>query len=205
MDLLPKVGRAPMTGSLLTLCMCPNSDAYHVSNQFRWSVNTPALSTGCSTWSMPDNSPSEISELKSTILSVAGSTGIDPRFILATVMQESKGCVRAPSTFGSVSNPGLMQSHSGSGTCHPSASEFSNPCPNSEIQQMIKDGTEGTSSGAGLQGCLASAGGSGAQQIYRAARIYNSGSIPASGILNEGGVTSTYCSDIANRLLGWTN
>ena len=48
----------------------------------------------------------------------ADATGVDHRFILAVIMQESGGCVRAPTTNYGVRNPGLMQDHNGSGTCN---------------------------------------------------------------------------------------
>jgi hypothetical protein len=201
----------------------------------RWSANTKALEAGCETWGVADNTSSEISELESVIRSVAAVAGIDPRFVLAVVMQESKGCVRVITTNGAVNNPGLMQSHNGPGSCNTQGqvqdpvsdilrvayswgvfrssslrpqirnadSEFFQ-CPESEIRQMVSDGVQGTPSGDGLVQAMSEAGTSGAQQYYRAARIYNSGSI-SDGVLSVGGSISTYCSDIANRLLGWAN
>ncbi|MBE7180289.1 MAG: LysM peptidoglycan-binding domain-containing protein, partial [Terriglobus roseus] len=50
--------------------------------------------------------------------------------------------------------------------------------------------------------CLAQAGASGAAGYYRAARIYNSGSI-TNDDLSSGVATHCYSSDIANRLTGW--
>jgi hypothetical protein len=94
--------------------------------------------------------------MSTVIQSVASSTGIDPRFIFAIILQESNGCVRAPTTNYGVRNPGLMQSHNGAGTCNEAT--VSNPCPSSEITQMIEDGTAGTSSGDGLKQCLAESG-----------------------------------------------
>ena len=61
----------------------------------------------------------------------------------------------------------------------------------------------GTDSGDGLANCLNEAGTSDAQAFYRAARIYNSGSIDSSGDLGAGIATHCYSSDIANRLTGW--
>lgn len=61
----------------------------------------------------------------------------------------------------------------------------------------------GTSSGDGLAGCLNQADANGAAAFYRAARIYNSGSIAPSGNLDAGIATHCYASDIANRLTGW--
>lgn len=171
-----------------------------------WTANLPFISKSCTQFNQPNNSPQESADIKSAILSVAQSTGVDARFILATMMQESKGCVRVWSTANANLNPGLLQSHAGSGTCNTGTStspgQVSNPCPANEITQMIKDGVAGTSAGAGLQQCIAQAGGSTASKFYKAARIYNSGSITASGNLGQGDATHCYASDIANRLTG---
>lgn len=79
----------------------------------------------------------------------------------------------------------------------------STPCPQSEILEMIRDGSSGTASGDGLQQLLVQAGGSDAQTTYRASRLYNSGSIAGDGNLSNGnGATPSYASDIANRLRG---
>lgn len=162
-----------------------------------WSVNQNLIASSCTQFGQANNSPTETANMKAAILSIAQSSGVDSRFILATIMQESKGCVRVPTTFGSVSNPGLMQDHDGPHSCY-----NVNPCPNDQIVGMIADGTTGTSSGEGLLQILNRLSTSGAQKVYQAARIYNSGSIPPSGNLSEGGATSSYASDIADRLGG---
>ncbi len=69
--------------------------------------------------------------------------------------------------------------------------------------QMIQEGTGGTTWGDGLAQCLNSAGTSDVSAFYKAARIYNSGSIDKSGDLGKGIATHCYASDIANRLTGW--
>lgn len=52
------------------------------------------------------------------------------------------------------------------------------PCTESEILQIIKDGTEGTSSRDALEQCLTKTGKSGATMYYwAAARCYNFGSV----------------------------
>lgn len=162
------------------------------------------MKSSCAQWNVPNNSDEEINLIKSSINSVAQSSSLDPRFILAIVMQESNGCVRVPTTSYSVTNPGLMQSHEGTGTCN-DGTNVQNPCPASEILQMIKDGSEGTAAGAGLQQCLAQEGGSGPTAYYKAARCYNSGSVAPSGNLGQGVATHCYVSDITNRLLGWSS
>lgn len=172
-----------------------------------WAANEPTMMSSCSEFDEQNNSQQEISDIKSAIESASSKYGVDSRFILAVVMQESQGCVRVDTTVGSVSNPGLMQSHDGSGTCNSGGpgAPGTIPCPSSQIQQMIDDGTGGTSSGEGLKQALASApSGSGAQAFYEAARIYNSGSIAAGGDLGQGVATHCYSADIANRLTGWT-
>ena len=160
------------------------------------SVNMKA---SCAQWNAANDSPQEISDIKSAIQSVASSSGVDERFILAIMMQESNGCVRVPTTDNGVTNPGLMQSHDGAGTCN-SGSPVS-PCPASEITQMIHDGVEGTSSGDGLKQTMAQCPSSGAQAYYGAAVIYNSGNLPSN--LDDNTATPCYASDIANRLMGW--
>jgi len=168
-----------------------------------FAANNAILKSSCTQWNVPNNSDEEISALSASIQSVASSTGVDARFILAIVMQESNGCVRAPTTNYGVRNPGLMQSHDGSGTCNDAS--VSNPCPSSAITQMVTDGTAGTAAGDGLKQCLSLSGASDVSQYYKAARIYNSGSVDSSKNLGAGIATHCYASDIANRLLGWSS
>ncbi|GIK07548.1 hypothetical protein Aspvir_003214 [Aspergillus viridinutans] len=166
-------------------------------------ANKITLKSSCAQWNVENNSDEEIEHLCSSIQSVASSTGVDARFILAIVMQESNGCVRVPTTDNGVVNPGLMQSHDGPGSCNRGSPLT--PCPASQITQMITDGTAGTAAGDGLKQCLAQAGGTGdVAAYYRAARIYNSGSLAPSKNLGQGIATHCYVSDIANRLTGWT-
>ncbi|KID82902.1 hypothetical protein MGU_09826 [Metarhizium guizhouense ARSEF 977] len=165
-----------------------------------WTINLPFIKTGCNWQKFQPNSEEETAELKSAIQSVGQSGGVDPRFILAIVMQESNGCVRVGSTDNGHANPGLMQSHMGPHSC------FNKPtCSKDEIEGMIKDGTLGTPSGDGLKQVLVQAG-PGEGQFYRAARIYNSGRVAAGGALQLGiGATNCYSTDIANRLSGWND
>jgi len=169
----------------------------------RFNNNHGVLTTGCAQFGVAENSEAELSEISSAILKVSSESGIDPRFIFSIVMQESNGCVRAPTTNYGVRNPGLMQSHNGAGTCNDGSVQ--NPCPQSEITQMITDGTSGTSSGWGLVDCIAHSGASDVSKYYIAARIYNSGSVAPGGNLGQGGATHCYVSDIANRLVGWAS
>ncbi|WPH00662.1 Hypothetical protein R9X50_00349200 [Acrodontium crateriforme] len=100
----------------------------------------------------------------------------------------------------------LMQDHNGSGTCNDNG-HVQNPCPSSEIHQMIQDGVAGTSRGDGLKQTIQEAKNhptTGAQNFYAAARIYNSGSATYSNLDDGRGSTPCYASDVANRLIGWT-
>lgn len=150
-----------------------------------------------------DNSAAEIASIDSAIRQVAQESGVDNRAILAVVMQESKGCVRVPTTDNGVKNPGLMQSHNGQGSC-----AGVNPCPASQILQMIRDGVTGTPFGPGIQGTIQQAktltGDSGARAVYTGARIYNSGSATVTNLDDGRGSTVCYAADVANRLTGWT-
>lgn len=165
-----------------------------------WAANLDTvISVSCTQFGQANNSPQESDDLKSAIQSVASSSGVDARFILAITLQESNGCVRAPTTNYGVTNPGLMQSHDGSHSC-----ADVNPCPADEITGMIQDGTQGTSSGPGLQQLIAQTGASDVSKFYKASVLYNSGSIPANGLLQDGTATACYATDVANRLIGWS-
>lgn len=149
-----------------------------------------------------DDSGPEVGAIYNALQQVAMETEVDHRFILAVVMQESGGCVRAPTTNYGVRNPGLMQDHDGTATCNDNG-DVQNPCPTSTITQMIRDGSAGTASGDGLAQCINESGASDVSAFYKAARIYNAGSLASNGDLGAPGATRCYSSDIANRLTGW--
>jgi hypothetical protein len=122
-------------------------------------------------------------------------------------MEESRGCVRVHTTSLAVSNPGLMQSYQGLGSCAGTAASPLplNPCPYTQIQQMIHDGTASNAAGVNLQDLLVrhtegyqsvDVGADETAKFYRAARMYNSGpfSISASGELSIGGANAWYVS-----------
>ncbi|KAL8832255.1 MAG: hypothetical protein Q9191_000387 [Dirinaria sp. TL-2023a] len=173
-----------------------------------WKASSEYMKTSCSQFNVPNDSEEEISHIKSAIAAVARASKVDHRFILAIIMQESKGCVRVHTTRYSHANPGLMQSHEGEGTCNDDKTKkVSNPCPQKTIEKMVSEGTAGTASGSGLAKLLNKAGGHNAQTYYRAARLYNSGddALQQSGSkdLEKGIATHCYASDVANRLTGW--
>lgn len=194
-------GPACETCKLFTPCPCRSL----LTQLHRFSYNLPLIERGCSPFGVANPSEAEIHDVYSAIETVAAETGVDSRFILAIALQESNACVRAPTTNYGVRNPGIMQDHNGAATCN-EGGRVLNPCPATTIYQMIKDGVAGTAHGDGLKQTLHKAqsrNSQGAGTFYIAARIYNSGSVHASGALEAGGSTHCYASDIANRLVGW--
>lgn len=169
-----------------------------------WNANLPLMQQSCgwNGWGA-DNSADEINNIRDDISDASSSQGVDNRFVLAIMMQESKGCVRVPTTANGVTNPGLMQSHNGSGSC-----AGVNPCSRDQIYQMINDGVAGTASGDGLRQTLATAsghyGGVQSAAYYAAARLYNSGSVDYTNLGNGFSSVACYADDVANRLTGWT-
>uniref|UniRef100_A0A093VA56 Rare lipoprotein A n=1 Tax=Talaromyces marneffei PM1 TaxID=1077442 RepID=A0A093VA56_TALMA len=184
----------------------PSIDNWVATYDEMFNANKATMSSSCTYFGAENDSADEINDIYNAIKSVSASSGVDPRFILAILMQESNGCVRVHTTNYGVNNPGLMQSHNGKGTCNSGTPVT--PCPADEITQMIEDGTTGTADGDGLKQLLDQAvsryGASGATEYYVAARMYNSGSVAPGGNLGQGGATACYSSDIANRLLGWS-
>jgi hypothetical protein len=158
----------------------------------------------CQQYKIPNDEEAEVGAIYDAIQQVARETKVDHRFILATIMQESGGCVRVPTSNGGVRNPGLMQDHNGAATCNSDIThKVQYPCPKGVILEMIREGTAGTKSGDGLAQCINESKASDVTAFYKAARIYNSGAIAPSGNLQDGVGTHCYASDIANRLTGW--
>lgn len=74
----------------------------------------PAMAQGCSNLGIsPDDTGEQIGQIYNAIQQVSIASLVDHRFILATIMQESIGCVHVGTTSNGVTNPGLMQSHNG--------------------------------------------------------------------------------------------
>jgi hypothetical protein len=93
--------------------------------------------------------------IKLAIEQVAATTGVDHRFILAIILQESGGCVRVPTSNYGVRNPGLMQDHNGYYTCNSDLTdEIDYPCSQDTITGMVSEGTAGTDDGDGLANCI---------------------------------------------------
>ncbi|KAL7899944.1 hypothetical protein HDV63DRAFT_416638 [Trichoderma sp. SZMC 28014] len=175
-----------------------------------WNNSKSALSTSCSDLGIGScsngagafgsgDSGEQIGQIWNAIQQIAQTSLVDHRYILATIMQESSGCVNVcPSTNPDPSqpdNPGLMQSDGGVTFVGNTASTSSQQ---SSINQMVIDGTQGTADGDGLVQCINTYG-----NIYEAARCYNSGTVDSGNLNNAEGATASYVNDIANRMTGW--
>ncbi|RAO69016.1 uncharacterized protein BHQ10_005028 [Talaromyces amestolkiae] len=175
-----------------------------------WNYSKSAMSTSCSDLGVGSCSDGagafgdgdtgeQIGLIWNAIQQVAEASLVDHRFILATILQESSGCVNVCASTNpdpsQPDNPGLMQSDGGVTFIGNSASDSNQQA---SITQMIIDGTQGTADGDGLVQCINQYG-----NIYEAARCYNSGSVDSSNLNNGEGATDSYVNDIANRLTGW--
>jgi len=159
-----------------------------------WDYTKKAMLSGCGDIGIsPEDSEKQIGEIWNAIQQVAINSLVDHRYILATIMQESTGCVYVDTTTDPDGdpNPGIMQS-AGGVSYNPSNSQGS-------ITQMVIDGTQGTYSGSD---CLV-LGINMFGNIYSAARYYNSGEVDSSDLNNGEGSTNSYVNDIANRMTGW--
>lgn len=162
-----------------------------------WSGNLDIMKTSCKqSFGVADNTEEELSAIKSGLESAAQQSGVDKRFLLSVMIQESKGCVRAPTTNYGQNNPGLMQSFNGEASCAGSSS-----CSNDEIEKMILEGA-GIGRDFGLKQAIAQSNANDVSKYYKGARIYNSGSVDGSGNLGAGIATHCYATDIANRVTG---
>jgi hypothetical protein len=172
----------------------PSTDQW-IDFESAFSASTPNMKASCAQWQQDDDTDTEIAAIKSAITSNAATSGLDERFILAIMMQESNGCVRVQTTDNGVVNPGLFQSHNGEGTCWHDG-QGTVPCPAKEINLMVHDGVQGTTSGDGLKQTFQQCPSSGSQAYYQAAVIYNSGNLPSN--LDDNTATPCYASDVAN-------
>lgn len=119
------------------------SDLTWVSFNDLWVANQHTISRSCDIlYSVPNNSDQETQDLYDAIKQVAHETRVDHRFILAAVIQETKGCVRAKTSVSpdGIKNPGLLQSFRGSHSCSDENGKVQNPCPKDQILGMISDG-----------------------------------------------------------------
>lgn len=186
----------------------PNSE--WIEFDAMWNYTKSAMSTSCSDLGVGScssgagafgagDSGEQIGQIWNAIQQVAESSLVDHRYILATIIQESSGCVNVCASTNpdpsQPDNPGLMQSDGGATFVGNSASQSSQQ---TSITQMVIDGTQGTALGDGLVQCINQYG-----NIYEAARCYNSGSVDSGNLNNGEGATNSYVNDIANRMTGW--
>ena len=141
-----------------------------------------------------NDGPDLIRMIRESILRVSAAARVDARMVLAQVMQESSGNVNVPCTHNGVLNCGLMQAFSGSVSYDPTR-------PAASIEQMIKDGTQGTARGGGMVQVIDDTRSGG--NIFVALRLYNSGTVNMVDLSDARGATASYVSDMANRVLGW--
>lgn len=156
--------------------------------QSQWAIFTELWATNAALMKL-HNSDGEIAQIKTALTNVSTTSGVDIRVILCVIMQESGGNVRVASTNNGVHNPGLMQSHNGV--------SFDPNEPAESILQMVRDGTEGTASGDGLEQLEKKY-----HNWYEALRVYNSGSVDQQDLSNGFGATPGYVSGVTNRLMG---
>ncbi|CAN9103188.1 unnamed protein product [Alternaria alternata] len=167
-----------------------------VGMPIKTSSKVPASTTaGATTTTTRKQRPS-----RKAIESESEVSGVPKEFILAIMMQESKGCVRAPTSESDAHNPGLMQG-AGTTTCHPVGQSSISPCPANDIRAMIHEGTAGEGLRTSLKESLvAFSTTTDDSKYYKAARRYNSGSQVTNPNLGHS-ATACYASDIANRLI----
>ncbi|KAH7041595.1 uncharacterized protein B0I36DRAFT_282629 [Microdochium trichocladiopsis] len=172
-----------------------------------WANNVGPSAGACRWLEVGANSDAENAVMKAAIMQAGKDTGLDPRFILAAVYQESSGCVRmytTRSTTQGYRNPGLLQSFMGEHTCNDPVAGIPllTPCPDAQIRGMITDGV-GLTTSDGLMQTVARSKATDVSRYYKGALLYNSGVMPASGNLGQGRSNPCYSSDIANRVMGW--
>jgi hypothetical protein len=122
------------------------SELTWVSFNNLWVTSRSQIARSCDTlYKAPNMSDQEIQDLYDSIKLVAHETRLDHRFILAALMQETKGCVRAKTSVspdGTVVNPGLLQSFRGTHSCNNEKGKMQTPCPREIIEGMVRDGGE---------------------------------------------------------------
>ncbi|KAL8653025.1 MAG: hypothetical protein Q9210_002343 [Variospora velana] len=193
------IGECPTTTSGTPIC-------YRFASQFppksAWvSLNClisharPAMVTSF------NNGPSEADNAIAAIKAVSRQARIDPRIAFAVMMQESSGKVR-PIIGDTGKSYGLFQvQQPGIPLCNNYAK---NHCPKSVITSQVQNGIyghNGTSTPPQAPG-LAYWMRVQRDNIGRAVRGYNSGSVPNPSDLTNATATRSYASDIANRLVG---
>lgn len=143
------------------------------------------------------DTPAEATAIHDAIVAVAQKSKVDARVILAVVIQETTGNVRAPCTNNGVQNCGLMQSY------NPADTAYDPKNMQASITQMVVDGTQGTAAGPGLVQLFNGQGVKTMGSVWTVLRAYNSGCVNFKDLSDGTTATASYVSDVANRLLGW--
>lgn len=79
------------------------------------------MKVGCIRLSMPssfDTTDAELPVIRNAVQNSAMATGVDHRFILASMMEESMDCTRVYITKTGNGSPGVVQNHAGNATCN---------------------------------------------------------------------------------------
>ncbi|RDW88409.1 hypothetical protein BP6252_00441 [Coleophoma cylindrospora] len=126
----------------------------------------------------------------------AAKIGVEERVIFCIIMQESTGNVGVGTTTDPGNKPtgGLMQAEES--PAFPGKHNLSQE----QISAMVIAGTKHFKANLKQLDNADTA-----TTIYRALRLYNSGSINENNLSDAKGATASYVSDIANRLQGRTN
>ncbi|KAI9713370.1 MAG: hypothetical protein M1812_006648 [Candelaria pacifica] len=138
------------------------------------------------------DSPTDTDHILHAINTASGSTHVDKRLILAVIMQESSGNIRAHSTIDAdgKGNGGLMQAEGSPGA------EGQKEVSQAIVDKMVLVGSQA------LAWFTKTEGGN----PYDGLRGYNSGTKIDKGDLSKASAgTPSYVSDVANRLRGWHN
>jgi len=118
------------------------AEEHWVSFNEMWITNAHIIARSCNIlYNQTNNNAQETQDLYDAIKQVAHETRVDHRFIMAAVMQETKGCVRAESSVSpdGIHNPGLLQDFKGTHSCNDDG-KVQNPCPKDQILGMVRDG-----------------------------------------------------------------
>jgi hypothetical protein len=142
-----------------------------------------------------NQTPEESQKIKTAIQVAHAQTGVDPRLLMAIIMQESHGELRVHTTIapdGSKSG-GLMQCAG----C-PSAEGIIKDgyIPQDLVNQMVIGGA------IHYKGNLDRAAN---RNVFEAFRLYNSGSANLNDLNDGMAATGPYVWEVANRLHGWRN
>ncbi|RQM04910.1 hypothetical protein DH86_00002704 [Scytalidium sp. 3C] len=138
----------------------------------------------------------DVGRIWNAVLDAAKNIGVEERVIFCIIMQESTGNVGVGTTTDNDTKAtgGLMQ-------CEESpAFPGKHGLSQEQISSMVNAGTKHYKANLEQVGNADTA-----ECIYKALRLYNSGSMNENNLSDAKGATASYVSDIANRLQGRVN